>query len=155
MKQPQRLFTIIFMVMLLIAFVYFLSGSKLEGFSDYSLDINNLLATEPPVLLQGTYPITGKNGLSDNGASDIWWWYPTFKVGSYAQITNNIKNTLRPSNGTCMPASMCGALYEEQYMGSNHVYALPPVRDSNGVRIGYFTSDTRDLVLPFKPTIVL
>ena len=43
------------------------------------------------LLLKGSYPLKDKIEVSDDTANKIWWHYPTFEVGSYAQITNNLK----------------------------------------------------------------
>jgi hypothetical protein len=124
------------------------SETSTEGYSNFTLEQadGKVPEAQTRVLVQETYPITGKKGISNNGASDIWWWYPTFTVGSYDQITNNIKYPERPSNGTCMPASMCGALYKEtkNYAGKNYIYPLPPVSKC-GTRIGYFSSPVGNL----------
>ena len=100
------------------------------------------------VLVQDTYPITGRNGISNDGASDIWWHYPIFEVGSYKQITNNVRYPHNPDEGTCMPASMCGALYRNKKIGSNIVTPLPPVNPMCGTRVGYFSTNKN--LLPFK-----
>ena len=148
--------TIAIMAIILIVSVIFSSYfSKQEGFSNYTLEAasGNFPSATTDVLVQDTYPITGINGISNNSANDIWWWYPIFKVGSYAQITNNIKHSRRPDEGTCMPASMCGALYKEEFTGDNHVYPLPPVNPNCGTRVGYFTSAVNNKVLPFQSQV--
>ena len=151
----RKIMIAIMAIILSVSVIYSSYFSKSEGFENYTLDdaIGYVPADETNVLVQDTYPITGINGISNNGANNIWWWYPTFKLGSYAQITNNIKYPRRPDDGTCMPASMCGALYKKKYIGSNHVYSLPPVNQNNGTRIGYFNSSVKNLVLPFKSVI--
>jgi hypothetical protein len=142
----------IIFVMSVVCSSYF---SKPEGFENYTLDdaTGYVPADETNVLVQDTYPITGINGISNNGSNDIWWWYPTFKLGSYAQITNNIRYPSRPDEGTCMPASMCGSLYKKKHIRDNHVYSLPPVNQHKGTRIGYFTTPSTNLVLPFKSVV--
>jgi len=100
------------------------------------------------VLVQDTYPPIGKNQISNETAADMWWHYPTFKVGSYDQITNNIRYPNNPDIGRCTPASVCGALYHEKKTGSNYIEQLPPVNPTSGTRIGYFTTD--DNLLPFR-----
>ncbi len=120
-----------------------------EGFSNYTLD---LAEGEFPKSLDtrmlSFYPSTGSLGISNNEAQESWWRYPTFKVGSYDQITNNIRYPNNPDEGTCMPASMCGALYHEKKIGSNYIEQLPPVNPNSGTRIGYFTTDEN--LLPFR-----
>ena len=53
--------------------------------------MGNFPSAQTEVLVQDTYPAIGKNQISDNMASDIWWHYPIFTLGSYKQITNNRK----------------------------------------------------------------
>jgi hypothetical protein len=125
-------------------------NNSIEGYSNYSLAgaMGNFPNAQTEVLVQDTYPPIGKNEISNDTASDIWWHYPTFKVGSYDQITNNIRYPDNPDVGTCTPASMCGALYHDKKIGSNYIEQLPPVKPDTGTRIGYFTTDEN--LLPFR-----
>lgn len=107
--------------------------------------------TENNVLLEDSYPLTGRNGISNNGASNIWWHYPTFQLGSYDQITNNIRYPNNPDEGTCMPASMCQTLYKEKQLKTNYVKQLPPINPNCGTRVGYF--DTNINLLPFRTDV--
>lgn len=125
----------------------------IEGYSNYSLDqaIGNVPDAQTQVLVQDTYPPIGKNQISDETSNDMWWHYPIFAVGSYKQITNNIRYPNNPDIGRCTPASMCGALYHEKYLGSNYVKPLPPVDPNCGTRVGYFTTDDQLIdSLPFR-----
>jgi len=85
----------------------------IEGYENYTLDgaMGDFPKAQTTVLVQDIYPAIGKNQISNDSASDIWQHYPVFTLGSYAQITNNIRYPDNPDEGTCMPASMCGALY--------------------------------------------
>jgi len=109
---------------------------------------SNYPFSETNILLENVYPVTGNKGISKNGASDIWWHYPIFQLGSYDQITNNIRYSNNPDEGTCMPASMCGALYKEKQLKTNYVKPLPPINPDCGTRVGYF--DTNINLLPFR-----
>lgn len=115
----------------------------LEGYTNYYLNqaSGNYPNVQTNVLVQDIYPAIGKNEISNNNSSDIWTEYPTFQLGSYDQITNNIRYPDSPDDGTCTPASMCGALYKNKKIGDNHIYPLPPVSDNDGIRIGYFTTN--------------
>lgn len=145
------LMTIIFLLTVILP-LYF-SKSKQEGFFNYTLEeaTGQVPSSQTNVLVQDTYPITGINGISNNGSANIWWHYPIFKVGSYAQITNNMKYPNNPDEGTCMPASMCGALYRERHLNTNYVSQLPPVNPNSGTRVGYFS--TTENLLPFRSNI--
>jgi hypothetical protein len=98
-------------------------------------------SSAPGTLLQ-YYPVVDPTGkLGDKGASQLWWHYPTFKVGSYNQITNNIRYPNNPDVGQCRPDSMCNVLYGERQEKTN--YAEPAVPPPAGkVRVGFFTTDT-------------
>jgi hypothetical protein len=121
---------------------------KKEGYSNYTLDkaFGQYPNAQTTVLVQDTYPFIGKNQLSDNTSNDIWKEYPIFKLGSYEQITNNIRYPDNPDDGTCMPASMCGALYRNKNIHTN----LPPVK-IDGTRINYYNTDVN--LLPFRTNI--
>jgi len=128
----------------------------LEGYSNYSLDqaTGKFPDAQTKVLVQDTYPPIGKNQISNYEASDMWWYYPVFQLGSYDQITNNIRYPNNPDVGRCTPASMCGALYHQKKTGDNYIKPLPPVNSDCGTRIGYFTTDEQ-LVdsLPFRSNL--
>jgi hypothetical protein len=121
-----------------------------ESFQPDILAINQKYSqVEDEVLLQDDYPVTKNMGVTKNSASTIWWNYPIFKVGSYAQITNNLKYPNNPDNGQCMPAEFCGALYENKpNMPTNFVNPLDPVPNCPGARINYYT--TQSNLLEFK-----
>lgn len=118
----------------------------LEGFSNNSLEPASV--NEKNALVQDVYPSTGNTQISENNSSDIWWHYPIFKLGSYAQLTNNLKYSDSPDIGNCAPASMCGTLYYNKHLGSNYVKPLPQLNPLCGTRVGYF--NTYDNLLSFK-----
>jgi hypothetical protein len=126
------------------------SFKNIENFSNYTLDqaYGSFPKAQTEVLVQDTYPAIGKNQISDNNASDIWWHYPVFQLGSYKQITNNIRYPDTPDEGTCMPASMCGALYNERFLKTNYIEPLPPLNPECGTRVGYFDTDVN--LLPYR-----
>ena len=124
-----------------------------EGYSNYTLDgaTGNVPSSQTQVLVQDTYPAIGKNEISNNTANDIWQHYPIFTLGSYKQITNNIRYPNNPDEGTCTPASMCGALYHDKFIKSYVVEPLPPLNPDCGTRVGYF--DTNVNLLPYRSTM--
>lgn len=126
-------------------------GNMFEGFSNFNL--GKTYGTYPQsvmdVLVADTFPPIGKNQISTNDASDIWWYYPIFEVGSYDQITNNIRFPRNPDIGRSMPASMDGALYKDIENKSNYVKPLPPVPVvSTGTRVNYY--NTCENLLPYR-----
>ena len=152
----SKLITIVcvFSVLIIVAFCF----SKIvprEGYSNNTLEDSMGDYPSDKVLVQDIYPITGRNGITTNQASNIWWHYPTFKLGSYSQITNNIRYSNNPDIGNCMPASMCGSLYKEKHIKSNYVHPLPPVNDNCGTRVGYFSTSENLLSVKDEVTNVL
>ena len=126
--------------------------NSIEGYSNYTLDMTtgNFPTAQTEILVQDTYPAIGKNTISNNTSNDIWKDYPIFELGSYKQITNNIRYPDNPDEGTCMPANMCGALYNKKKNHTNIITTLPPVK-INGTRINYYNTDVN--LLPFRTNI--
>ena len=137
----------------------FNSIKMIEKYTNYDITSNPGLGddegkypfSQTSVLVEDIYPLTGRNGISNNSASTIWWHYPIFELGSYDQITNNLRYSDNPDEGTCMPASMCGSLYKEKHLGTNYIKPLPPINPNCGTRIGYFTTDIN--LLPFRTDV--
>lgn len=149
----KTLMPILFVFIVILIIIVFNKSKMSEGYDNYHLEnaMGSVPSSQTNVLVQDTYPITGINGISNNGASDIWWHFPNFKLGSYDQITNNLRYPNNPDEGTCMPASMCGALYREKHIKSNYISELPPISPECGTRIGYFTTNKN--MLPFRTNI--
>lgn len=100
------------------------------------------------VLVQDSFPITHKVGVVDANGASLYKSYPVFQVGSFKQLTNNLRFWKSPDNGTCMPAGMCGTLYQSKRNKSNVVKPLPPVCIStDGARVGYW--NTHQNLLPY------
>jgi len=107
-------FIFLFLIIGVIIFHMLGTFKNIENYTNFSLNNSLFPESQTTILVQDTYPPIGKNQISDNTSNDIWWHYPTFQLGSYKQITNNIRFPNNPDEGRCMPASMCGALYHEK-----------------------------------------
>lgn len=114
-----------------------------EGYSNYALEseMGDYPFAQTSVLVQDSYPAKGLNKISNEESKDMWWHSPVFNVGSFKQITNNIKYPNNPDNGTCTPTSFCGALYHEKQTKSNYIEQMPPVEPNDGIRVGYFSTN--------------
>lgn len=116
-----------------------------EGYSNNNLEL--IPGTYPETvklpLLTDSFPWTGRKTVSNNNVSDIWWHYPTFRVGSFSQITNNLKYPNNPDVGQCRRAEFCGALYKEKQLQSNISKPLPPAPaiTPDSIRVGYFLTN--------------
>jgi hypothetical protein len=91
------------------------------------------------------YPLIEKNDVSRKSVSDMWWHYPSFKVGSFKQITNNLRYFKNPDIGTCTRPEFCGALYHDILNKTNIVNPLPEAEEGPGARVGYFRSEPNKL----------
>jgi hypothetical protein len=151
--MKQFIFLILILVIAISLPLLYKKTGFIDGFSNYHLEgaMGDFPNSQTQLLVQDSYPPIGGNQISNDTSNDIWWHYPIFKLGSYAQITNNIRYPDNPDEGTCMPASMCGALYHEKKIGSNYVTPLPPLNPSFGTRVGYFDTD-KQLIdsLPYR-----
>jgi hypothetical protein len=123
------------------------SSHNIENFENYNLlevsKSNNYPSSVSTVLLQDSYPITRKNGVSGKGENQIWQHYPIFKVGSYLQITNNFKHQRNPDIANCISDEFCGTLYKNKQVASNIINQLPPANDTQGRRISFFTTNIK------------
>ena len=137
MKYKFVIVGIIFLILILVF------KKNVEGFSGlYDLSTPGTFPKSVNQAILNDYPLINKNETSNNNYNQIWWHYPVFKLGSYKQVTNNLKYYDNPDNGTCSPADFCGALYKNKKdTTTNITLQLPPVQDGPGVRVGYFRSE--------------
>lgn len=120
---------------------------KVEGFNSNMLGLTNgkfPLSVEKPIL--NDFPLIGKNATSNENYSDIWFDYPIFTLGSFKQLTNNLRYHKNPDNGQCIRADFCGALYKDKKdVKSNEIYPLPEAEEGEGARVGYFRTEPNKL----------
>ena len=144
MKQKYIIYG--FLVVSMVFVSLYLVNLK-EGYTnEYDISTPGYFPETVDKTILDDYPQIGKNETSKNTYSQIWWHYPVFSLGSFEQITNNLKNYYNPDNGTCMRADFCGALYHDKKHGkSNIIKALPPAEEGPGARVGYFRSEPNEL----------
>jgi hypothetical protein len=144
MKQTYIIYG--FLVVSMVFVSLYLVNLK-EGFTnEYDISTPGYFPETVDKAILDDYPQIGKNETSKNTYSQIWWYYPVFSLGSFEQITNNLKNYYNPDNGTCMRADFCGALYHDNKNGkSNIIKPLPPAEEGSGARVGYFRSEPNEL----------
>jgi len=135
--------------LIVVIFIYFLiiNSNKFEGYSNYNL-ANSKNNSDDFLLLNESYPSTGKTQVNTNNYNDIWYKYPIFKVGSYMQITNNFKYYKNPDNGSCITADFCDVLYKDNHTKSNISIPLPPASKSTSesARVNYYNSTANLLI---------
>jgi len=149
----NKVIFLVFILLIAVCLPFFLNFNKIDGFTNNNLegDNRNIPNSEVDLLLNGVYPLTGRTEISNNTSNDTWWHYPIFKLGSYDQITNNIRYSNNPDLGSCMPDSMCGVLYNDKQIKSNYIKPLQPVNPECGTRVGYF--DTGINLVPFRSNL--
>ena len=141
--------SVIFLIGIIVASLFLAPFIKenSEGFSgindlstpgDFPKSVNQVILDD--------FPIIGKNKTSDNNYDEIWWKYPVFSLGSYKQITNNLKHHRNPDQGTCIRADFCGAAYNDNKdTKTNIITPLPEAEEGEGARVGYFRSEPNKL----------
>lgn len=120
---------------------------NMEGFSGlYDLTVPGSYPKSVDRVILDDFPQIGQNKVSNNNYNQIWWHYPVFKLGSYEQVTNNIRYHYNPDNGTCVRADFCGAVYKNKKdTKSNIITPLPQSEEGSGARVGYFRTEPNEL----------
>ncbi len=136
------LFLILALGLYLAPFIKTMEGFKTSTFArtegTYPISVDQAILND--------YPLIGKNETSTDSYNNIWKDYPVFSLGSYKQITNNLRYHKNPDNGTCIRADFCGALYHDnKNTKSNIINPLPPAEEGEGARVGYFRSEPNEL----------
>jgi hypothetical protein len=128
-------------VVIVFCLLLILFGKNLEGFT--TINHGDYPKSEEYPILSPGYTYTGNKQLSDVTYADIWQDYPAYPVGSYAQMTNNLKYWKSPDNGLCVRANFCDTLYKDKEVPSNIISALgpAPVPNKGQVRVNYYVSE--------------
>lgn len=140
--------SIIFLILILALGLYLAPILRnIEGFSGlYDLSTPGTFPKSVEEAILDDYPKIGKNETSNYNYNQIWWHYPVFKVGSFEQITNNLRYHDNPDEGTCVRADFCGAVYHNKKdTKSNIITPLPPAEEGSGARVGYFRTEPNEL----------
>lgn len=97
-----------YIFLLLLLLVVYLQYRNTENF------INHGVYPDPlrRFLLQDIYPVEIKKDLNED-ITRSWCHRPIYNVGSYDQITNNIRYPVNPDIGNCSPQEFCGAIYKD------------------------------------------
>ena len=111
-----------------------LSASTGTGPGDYPASV-----VTPP--LADMFPFIGKNQVTRNSGTDIWWKFPSFGLTSTKQLTNNLKYHRSPDNGTASRAEFSGAMYKPVRNKTNVISPMGEAETGPGVRVGYYRSE--------------
>jgi hypothetical protein len=116
---------------------------SIEGYSNLA-NSGKYTSSEDKPILSDTYDFTGEKKVNQNTSKDVWWKSPIFKLGSYVQITNNIKYPKNPDNGSSVTSEFSNVLYKDKYQKGNVTTLLPPAPEvtSDSVRVGYYTTNS-------------
>jgi hypothetical protein len=91
--------------------------------------------------LLNQFPSTNEKTVTSNQYNDVWFYYPSFGVGSFDQRTNNVRYVKNPDEGTSIGAEFSGAMYKDKPKSDricNEVFPLPPVPNQRGLRVNYY-----------------
>jgi hypothetical protein len=131
--------SVLFLLLIIILGLYLASYiSFIESYSNVNLGLYPE-SVEKPIL--DDYPLIDKNTVSNNSSSTIWPFYPIFTLGSYKQLTNNLRYWENPDDGQCSRAEFCGTLYRDKQVKSNEIYPLSPAQEGQGARVGYYRTE--------------
>ena len=99
-----------YIFLLLLILLIYLQYKNTENFINHGIYPDSLTRA----LLQDIYPVEIKKVL-DEDISRSWYHYPKpiYNLGSYDQITNNIRYPTNPDIGNCSPQEFCGAIYKD------------------------------------------
>jgi len=133
-------FIIMFFIISLLPPGFYRKGQKFkrEGFL---AEPGQYPMSENGPLLGDSFKYTGTKTVANNSSYTNWWRFPIFSVGSYAQITNNLKYRKNPDDGQCITPDFCQALYEDKKNKTNISKPLPPVPPTSGqTRVNYYNT---------------
>ena len=100
--------------------------------------VNNIGA----LITDGVYKVKNNGGTSNKNYPEIYEDFPVFNVGSYDQITNNIRYPNNPDDGECVRADMCNALYENrQPLVNANIQLLGEAETGYGARVNYYRTE--------------
>ncbi len=128
------LFIIFFLLRLVFSHIHELYGK--EAFSNL-MPGDYPLADDVP-LLNGVFPLADSKTLPNNGSVQLKKYSTAVEVGSFDQTTNNSKYQFSPEDGTCAPASFCGAFYKDLPKKTVTDSPMVPVPYSDGARVNYY-----------------
>ena len=158
-KTTNKYINIMIIVIVVCIVIYLVNKmliSKKMGFSNYNLaNPGSYPSMDNVPLLTGDYPYSGSKTVSNNNYNQIWWHYPIFRVGSYKQITNNLRYYKNPDEGTCIRADFCGALYKDKKNKSNITLPLPPAPVTQYPRVNYYNTNINAFPHTTNPPYVM
>ena len=134
-------FIVIFAIISTFSSQFYNKASRFEreGYDNLANPGQYSKSDENPIL--DSYKFTGRKEVNHNNYSTNWWQYPIFKLGSYSQITNNLRYRKNPDDGTCITPDFCGVLYKDEHVLSNISKPLPPVPNGfTKTRVNYYTT---------------
>ena len=132
------LLIIYLLIRLVFSQIHDLYGNGEEAFSNLiPLIPGEYPLTEDVPLLNGVFPLADSKTLSHNGSVQLKKYSDSVEVGSFDQTTNNSKYQISPEDGTCSPASFCGAFYKDLPKKPNTVSPMVPVPYGEGARVNY------------------
>jgi hypothetical protein len=143
----KREVVIIIIIIVFLLIIFLPNKETFKNIQSFSSLQTPQKINRPNPLLYNDFPLTKRQNITHDQPSNIWKDYPVFQVGSYQQITNNLKYFRNPDEATCTPSEFCGSLYKDKKHPSNTAHWLKPVSTPNNeLRVNYYNTD-KDLLL--------
>ena len=130
----NKIIWLVLVIMIVIIIMGIGNSTTREGYEIYK---GSQYPNSANMLLEDTYKLNTTE-VNNINVSDEWWRYPTFKVGSFTQITNNIKYPNNPDTSNSTPIDVCGIYHN--YQAKSNISVPLPEADSQGTRINYYVS---------------
>jgi hypothetical protein len=134
---------IILLIVSIIFYIIYFNNSNIfkENFNNILETVGDYPISQSEPLLYNVYKSQKNINIGEDDASDMLNQFPIFKLGSYNQITNNLRYWKNPDNGTCAPTNMCNTLYLDKQVKSNVIKPLEQTPEcSNLKRVNYYNT---------------
>ncbi len=95
-------------------------------------------------LLHDSYEVNDTHILSTNESTHDLSKQSVFKVGSFNQMTNNLRFRNTPDNGSATPGEFA-TMYKTKKSQKNIIVPLLPVEEGEGARVGYYRTSLNQL----------
>ena len=133
-------FIILFSILSSLPNSFYMKGQEYER-EGFLAEPGQYPASENGPLLGDSFKYTGTKTVANNSSYTNWWRFPIFSLGSYTQITNNLRYRRNPDDGECVRPDFCQALYKDAQNKTNVSKPLPPAPSVDGqTRVNYYNT---------------
>ena len=136
---------ILLAVLLLLGIVgsFYINKEGFDNISKFIKDFPSPVNMDPnnDLLLAGWYPAYKPNPIFSDETEQVQYRnYPAFSANF--PYSNNILKWRSPSNGTCIPAGVCGNFYGDKPVKYKNEPCKPPMYSETNPRVNFYLSST-------------